>query len=83
MKWISLILLFLMACSLETDFAELNSAQPVSQKSPFEPLKIYSYCPDGIICYLKTPNTVDYKGMWCTRDQDLVDKYCEEHHARK
>lgn len=74
-----LVLLGLTGCfTIASDMQELNSAKPILQKSPFEPLKIYTHCPDNIVCYVKTPNAGDYTGMWCTRDADLTFKYCEK-----
>lgn len=61
---------------------EFNSVKPAKQPTPFEPIKIYKHCPDHLICYVKINKDDDlargYGGMWCTRETDIVEKYCSE-----
>lgn len=74
---LSILLLLLVSC-IPT---ELNSSKPAKQPGLSEPIKIFTYCPDHVICYVKEPRHggIEYGGMWCTREQDLYDKYCNGH----
>ena len=74
-KTICLVLLISLTACLEDN--ELNAAQQAKQATPFEPIKVYSYCPDEVICYVKTPNNAGYTGMSCLKDQELYEKYCD------
>lgn len=69
----------LCACGCVTD----NGYPQTEKKQQYQPLvyeessnsmDVKTACVDGVVCY-----SSDSDNMWCTRDCDLIGKYCKDY----